>query len=227
MSIGFFHTLLGPDHTLPFIVMSKANGWSLRKTMGITVCCGIGHIASSVVIGILGLIAGFALDDLVVFEQNRGSIAAWGLLSFGILYTLWGIKKARSFHSHTHEHHHQDGVFHTHCHNHVGHEHHHVHHTSTASKAMTPWVLFIIFVFGPCEPLIPVLMFPAVQQHISVLILVTIVFGFTTLLTMVSVVMLGRWGLQTASVQRLDRFAHATAGMVVMIAGFGMVFLGW
>ena len=27
-SIGFFHTLFGPDHYLPFIVMAKANNWS-------------------------------------------------------------------------------------------------------------------------------------------------------------------------------------------------------
>ncbi len=25
-SIGFFHTLLGPDHYLPFIVMARARG---------------------------------------------------------------------------------------------------------------------------------------------------------------------------------------------------------
>jgi hypothetical protein len=27
-SIGFFHTLLGPDHYLPFIMMSWARKWS-------------------------------------------------------------------------------------------------------------------------------------------------------------------------------------------------------
>ena len=28
-SIGFLHTLFGPDHYLPFIVMAKAKGWLL------------------------------------------------------------------------------------------------------------------------------------------------------------------------------------------------------
>ena len=32
---------------------------------------------------------------------------------------------------------------------------------------LTPWVLFIIFVFGPCEVLIPMLFIPAVQQSAS------------------------------------------------------------
>ena len=30
-SIGFFHTLFGPDHYLPFIVMGKARKWSVKK----------------------------------------------------------------------------------------------------------------------------------------------------------------------------------------------------
>jgi len=43
-SIGFFHTLLGPDHYLPFILLSKSRNWSTVKTMFITVLCGLGHV---------------------------------------------------------------------------------------------------------------------------------------------------------------------------------------
>ena len=28
LSIGFFHTLLGPDHYLPFILLSRSRNWS-------------------------------------------------------------------------------------------------------------------------------------------------------------------------------------------------------
>ena len=31
-TIGFIHTLIGPDHYLPFIVLSKARNWSTKKT---------------------------------------------------------------------------------------------------------------------------------------------------------------------------------------------------
>ena len=31
ISIGFVHTILGPDHYLPFIVLSEAKKWTLRK----------------------------------------------------------------------------------------------------------------------------------------------------------------------------------------------------
>ena len=53
ISIGFFHTLLGPDHYLPFIVLSQARNWSLKKTMIITFLCGLGHVLSSVILGLV------------------------------------------------------------------------------------------------------------------------------------------------------------------------------
>ena len=54
-SIGFLHTLLGPDHYLPFVAMSRAGGWSLKKTTVVTVLCGMGHVLSSVVLGFIGI----------------------------------------------------------------------------------------------------------------------------------------------------------------------------
>ena len=36
ISLAFVHTLAGPDHYLPFIVISKARNWSLAKCISIT-----------------------------------------------------------------------------------------------------------------------------------------------------------------------------------------------
>jgi nickel/cobalt exporter len=81
VAIGFFHTLLGPDHYIPFIVMSKARNWSMGKTGVITFLCGIGHVASSVVLGAVGIAAGIALKHLEITESIRGEIAGWVLLA--------------------------------------------------------------------------------------------------------------------------------------------------
>ena len=56
-SIGFVHTLMGPDHYLPFIVIAKARRWSLARTTWITLLCGLGHVGSSVLLGALGIAA--------------------------------------------------------------------------------------------------------------------------------------------------------------------------
>jgi hypothetical protein len=46
---------------------------------------------------------------------------------------------------------------------------------------VTPWALFIIFILGPCEALIPLFMYPAAQNSNGVVIMVAIVFGLVTL----------------------------------------------
>jgi uncharacterized membrane protein len=75
-SIGFFHTILGPDHYLPFVMMSWARKWSGVKTTLITVLCGLGHIGSSVVLGLIGVSVGIAVNKLEFVESFRGNLAA-------------------------------------------------------------------------------------------------------------------------------------------------------
>ena len=59
-SLGFLHTLAGPDHYLPFFVLSKAKKWSNWKTVWITTLCGLGHVGSSIVIGAIGIAFGLS-----------------------------------------------------------------------------------------------------------------------------------------------------------------------
>ncbi len=90
-SIGFFHTLLGPDHYVPFIVISKARKWSLTKTNFITFLCGLGHVGSSVLIGFIGIMLGVAVNKIILIESTRGSVAAWLMIAFGLAYFICGL----------------------------------------------------------------------------------------------------------------------------------------
>ena len=222
-SLGFFHTLFGPDHYLPFIVMAKAGKWSKVKTTWITILCGIGHVLSSVVIGLIGIAFGIALSNLELIEGFRGNIAAWLLISFGFVYFIWGIKRAVKNKPHTHAHIHEDGSLHTHVHKHKE-EHAHVHKDN--KKTLTPWILFTIFVFGPCEPLIPLLMYPAAKNSLAGLITVTAVFGIITIGTMLTIVMLSLWGISFVPLNKMERYTHALAGFAIFISGIAIVFLG-
>jgi sulfite exporter TauE/SafE len=223
-SLGFVHTILGPDHYIPFITLAKASKWSISKTTFITVICGIGHILSSVIIGAIGIALGLALKSVEYFESIRGEIAGWLLISFGLLYLIWGIKKAIKYKPHTHFHIHADNSVHSHEHIH-SHEHTHVH-QETKEKKLTPWVLFIIFIFGPCEALIPILMYPAATASTFSLILVTSVFGLTTIATMLGIVLLSLYGLKTISFPSIERYSHALAGFLIFSCGVAIIFLG-
>src|SRR5262245_34656002 len=148
VSIGFVHTLLGPDHYLPFAAMARAGNWSTKRTLIVTSLCGVGHVAGSVILGLVGVSLGLALFQIQHIEAHRGQIAAWLLVAFGIGYTIWGVRRAILGLPHSHLHMHADGTFHRHAHLHdAAHVHAHEHaHMETerdhshASTRLSPWV---------------------------------------------------------------------------------------
>jgi sulfite exporter TauE/SafE len=220
-AIGGLHTLLGPDHYLPFISLSQARGWALRKTIVITLLCGFGHVASSVVLGSIGIAAGIAVQRLELIEGFRGNLAAWLLIAFGLAYGAWGFHQALRNRPHQHWHRHADGTAHNHSH---GHQTDHAHPHAEGNRRLTPWILFTIFVLGPCEPLIPLLMYPAARQSPGGAVAVAAVFGVVTLGTMTAVVVLAHQGLKLFSAPRLTRFAHALAGLTLLLCGLAIQF---
>jgi sulfite exporter TauE/SafE len=223
-SIGFIHTVLGPDHYLPFIVMSRARKWPLPKTLFISFLCGLGHVLSSVLLGFLGIALGIAVIRLEGVESFRGSLAAWLLIGFGFAYFIWGLRRAWRNRPHSHPHLHSPSEEHDHPHTHEA-SHYHLHGRNQKAN-ITPWILFTIFVFGPCEPLIPLVMYPAAKHSMAGVLLVTGAFGLTTILTMLAIIGVSSWGVSFIRLGRLERYSHALAGAMIIISGLSVQFLG-
>jgi len=223
ISIGFLHTLLGPDHYLPFIVLSQAKKWNLKKTMLITFFCGIGHVLSSVVLGLLGIAVGISVSKLVSIESFRGNIAAWLFISFGLIYMIISIRNLYKKKKHTHSHFHLDSGIHMHEHNHQK-EHVHIHEEDAVKT--TPWILFLIFVFGPCEPLIPILMYPAAQNNIPGAVVVSVLFSIVTIGTMMSIVLTFKLGMNKINLKPIEKYSHLIAGTMIFVSGLAIQFLG-
>jgi len=222
--IGLIHTLIGPDHYLPFIVMSSARKWSLRRTLGITTACGIGHVMGSAALGGLGIGFGWAVGGLEWFESVRNGVAGWLLLGFGLAYMAWGLRQVSRKQSHTHLHVHAGSSVHEHTHSHAA-DHVHVHTTSAgqqAARPLTPWILFTIFIFGPCEALIPVLMYPAAEGRWWWVGIVVLVFGAVTVTTMLVMVTFGCLGLAKQTFRHFERYSHALAGLALVACGLGI-----
>ena len=70
------------------------------KTLAITAICAVGHIAGSVVLGLIGVFFGLALKGLIGVESVRGNLAAWLLTAFGLAYLIWGIRLIYRRHPH-------------------------------------------------------------------------------------------------------------------------------
>jgi sulfite exporter TauE/SafE len=221
IAISFLHTLAGPDHYLPFIALSKARGWTLGTTIFWTIICGCGHVWSSVLLGLGGAALGWSISRISWLENVRGGIAGWALLCFGFGYAIWGYFRARQNRTHKHFDGDIDGSLYIY-------EHRHGEAVAPRDRhKATPWVLFLIFLLGPCEPMIPLLFFPAAQNSFYAMLLVVAVYTVFTLLTMMLMVVLGYYGFAFFKTGKLERYMHALGGAAIFSCGAGMVFMGW
>ncbi len=91
---------------------------------------------------------------------------------------------------------------------------------------LTPWILFTIFVLGPCEPLIPLLMYPAAKIHTGAIVLVASVFSIITITTMLVIVFLTLRGINFLPMKIFEKYMHAIAGAAICLSGCAIVFLG-
>ena len=193
--IGFVHAL-APDHWVPFVSMARARNWSTPKLVWVTLGAGLAHVCSSILIGSIGLFLGFSLTSLESLEFHRAKLAGSLLLVFGLVYAFWGFKRA----------------------------HGHNHGEDTKSGSLTVWALLVVFLFGPCEPLIP-LMFAAVIKSWAVTIAVCVLFTVITLLMMVVQVLLIYRGVAMMSFPKLEAHGHTIAGLVVVFTGAAVMVL--
>ena len=200
ISIAVIHTLIGIDHYIPFIALSRANGWTMKKTTFVVILCGLGHVLSSVFLGFIGIGLSSAVSALVDIENFRGLLATYFLIAFGFVYMAYGIRLAMKNKTHRHT-------------AHGGH------------KGGVVWGLFIIFVLGPCEPLIPIVMYPAATHNSFALAAVTLCFAFFTISTMLVMTILGLKGIKLLKVDKLERYAHALAGFAVLACGISVLAL--
>ena len=202
VSIAFLHSL-APDHWMPFAVIGKAKKWSRPKLILITLISGIGHVGSSILLGSLGLFLGLGLSGIKTLESRRGEIALWLLIGFGIAYTIWGLKKAAG---HKHEHKHMDAE-------------------TAISKRVTLWTLFVIFLLGPCEPLVP-LIFLATEYGWIGIFLTSLTFSIVTIFMMLAQSLLAYYGIQLIKHDLAERYSHALAGIIIVLTACFVMLLG-
>ena len=199
---GMIHTIAGPDHYLPFVAISKSRNYGWSKTLFWTILCGIGHVGSAIVLALGFILFAEILTEsrLEWLEAWRGDIAAYAMIGMGAALILHSLHKRWKHRAETHSH-------------------------PENNSSLSYWVVFIIFVLGPCEALLPLLTASAVLGTMSV-ILVALTFSVATIVTMLAAVITGRFGLNVLRFPWLERFAPEIAGGTVMLCGLAIVCLG-
>lgn len=221
ISVSVLHTVSGPDHYIPFIAIGKSKGWKLPRIVMWTAICGSAHVMASVLLALGGVAIGFSLSKIDGLNDVRGGLASWAIFIFGILYFIYGLYGVYKEKRHKHFDVYDDGsvyVF----------EHDHKQMTyPTNRRKVTPWVLLLIFLLGPCEVLFLLLTYPAVEQSTSNMLILIGVFLTTTVSTMILVVSLMYFGFNFIKTEWLEKYIVPISGLSIAICGIGMVFLGW
>lgn len=220
IGLAALHTVIGPDHYLPFVMIARARRWSLRRTLLVTGACGLGHVFSSILLGLIGVLLGVAIGQIESVETFRGELAAWALVAFGTAYALWGIRHALRARQGIELHEHGS---HLHLHSHGQEPHRHGH---LPGPNTTFWALFIVFVLGPCEPLIPLFILPASRGRWELAIAAAIAFGVVTVVTMLILTAVAHAGFERLPLGPLERWAHPLAGAIIAGSGLAVIYLG-
>ena len=103
---------------------------------------------------------------------------------------------------------------------------HTLHHGPARNSPFTIWSLFIIFVLGPCEPLIPLVMFEAITFDWVGLVWVTFLFCIATIAVMMAFVLLASKSLMKLRVKFLEQYIHAIAGYLIAGSGLAIILFG-
>ena len=82
---AFLHAVI-PTHWLPFALTARGQGWSVRRTLGITALAGLGHGLFTTLLGAVIVVAGMTLSAWAgtLFK----AIAGGALIAFGLFYLV-------------------------------------------------------------------------------------------------------------------------------------------
>lgn len=81
--VALIHTAI-PSHWLCFVLVGRARGWRLRRTMAVAAGAGVLHVATTVTLGLLLARTGESLFHIEDLER----IGGWLLAGLGALYLV-------------------------------------------------------------------------------------------------------------------------------------------
>ena len=84
-TVAFVHAAI-PTHWLPFVLVGRAHAWSGRRVMGVAALAGAGHVLFTLLLGLVLLSAGIAVQPRmgVLFSRAVGVM----IMAVGLFYLL-------------------------------------------------------------------------------------------------------------------------------------------
>ncbi|HUH10438.1 MAG TPA: hypothetical protein VLZ51_12885 [Brevundimonas sp.] len=191
---AFLHAAL-PTHWLPFVLVGRAQRWSLARVMTVAVTAGLAHIASTAIVGSLIVAAGLALNAWIGGLLPHLSAAL--LFIFGAFY----LAKASL----------QKPITATGPEAEVP--------EPAVSDRAAFWGLVLMMAVTPGEVLLPIYLSSA-TEGVMALALLTLSFAAGTVLGMTLLAALASAGYSILRLERWARYEGAILGMALILIGF-------
>lgn len=192
---AFLHAAL-PTHWLPFVLVGRAQRWTLAKTLATVATAGLAHVATTAVVGGLLVAAGLALDRWIAGIMPH--LSAVLLFAFGSFYLIRAtVRRAAPVtpSGHTLE----------------------LAEPSVSHRAAF-WGLVAMLAVSPGEVLLPIYLSSA-HEGIGALGLLTLVFAAGTILGMGLFTGLARAGASVLRLERWARYEGAILGLALIALG--------
>ena len=194
---AFLHAAL-PTHWLPFVLVGRAQRWSLSRNLMAVTAAGLAHIASTAVVGSLIVAAGLALDEIVAGLLPH--LSAILLFGFGGFYLIKSVIRRPAM---------------------AGGPPLDLAEPSVSHGAAF-WGLVAVMALSPGEVLLPIYMSSA-QEGVGALALLTGVFAIGTILGMATFTTLARAGASVLKLERWARYEGAILGIALIAIGLLIV----
>jgi uncharacterized membrane protein len=202
--VGVLHTIV-PDHWVPITAVARARRWTSAQTARAAFTAGIGHVVTTLLIGLLVWIAG------VAFAQRFGSlvtiVSSVALIAFGLWIAIAAYRELR--HEREHQHDGEDG---------------HGHGDQVAKAVSSRTTLLLILGSSPMIEGIPAF-FAAAKYGPGLIAVMALVFAVATIATYVALCVWSSAGAQRLRLGALEPYGEVLSGLI--IAAVGGVFLAF
>lgn len=194
--VALLHAAM-PNHWMPFVLVGKAQGWSITRTLTITGTASLGHSVITCVIGFVVALMGAQISRYV--ESRIGYLTGIILIILGVAYLA--LSRWHRVRPHTHE----------------GHS------TRYLSDKAAAASLFSMLCFSPCEAALPIFLAASAMSW-GILLTMAIILTTSTLFGMLALTALAYRGMQRLKFESLERYEKELVGAILIFIGI-MVFI--
>ncbi len=201
--IGVLH-MSAPDHWATLCVLAKNKQWSPRKLFGTSLTTAIGHVALSIVMGLVVVGVGLVVSHLISYYLDTGI----GVIMIGA-GLFFGIRSlVNKGHHHDHEHH-----------DHEHHDHEHAVEKRNISK-LGGLQYFVVLgaALSPDPTIIPIYL-SAIPAGFYFALEISIIFAIASILTLLLFVQLGSMGLGKIFERIPEKYNDSMVGFVIAAIG--------